>query len=269
MDSSMSTAHWDDVEAVDAAGVRSRDLGRAAGAVRLGLERVDAAPGARAWLGGADGIEETTYVLSGSGDGERPLRAGDVLLRAPGAAATEVVAGADGLTALTFRAGAAAGATPAGGPAGAAGAARNVDELPALDLDHGVARARAWWIGRALGATTVMVNRAEIAAGHEAAPLHCHSRLEELFVVVDGDGALVLGGAGRDEEEHPVRAGSIVSRPAATGIAHAFRAGAEGMSVLMCSDVDPDDMCFYPRSGKVAIRALGIVFRPELTTYWD
>jgi uncharacterized cupin superfamily protein len=74
---------------------------------------------------------------------------------------------------------------------------------------------------------------------------------------------------GADEEEHPVRAGSLVTRPAGTGVAHGFRAGEGGMTMLMYSDVDPGDMCFYPRSGKVFVRGLGIVFRPELVGYWD
>ena len=66
-----------------------------------------------------------------------------------------------------------------------------------------------------------------------------------------------------------MRAGSLVSRPAGTGIAHGFRAGDDGMTMLMYSDVDPNDMCFYPRSGKVMIRGLGVVFRPEHVGFWD
>ena len=84
--------------------------------------------------------------------------------------------------------------------------------------------------------------------------------------MLEGDGTLLLGA---DEAEHPVRAGSLVARPAGTGVAHGFRAGAGGMTLLMYSDVDPNDMSFYPRSGKVLMRGLGIVFRPELTTFWD
>jgi hypothetical protein len=28
-------------------------------------------------------------------------------------------------------------------------------------------------------------------------------------------------------------------------------------------------MCFYPRSGKVLLRGLGVIFRPERVGYWD
>ncbi len=34
-------------------------------------------------------------------------------------------------------------------------------------------------------------------------------------------------------------------------MAHAFRAGDDGMTLLMYGTRDPNDICFYPRSGKV------------------
>ena len=57
-------------------------------------------------------------------------------------------------------------------------------------------------------------------AGRLSGPPHCHAAEEEIFFVLDGDGTLLLG-----DEEHPVRAGSVVARPPGTGVAHAFRAG--------------------------------------------
>jgi len=41
------------------------------------------------------------------------------------------------------------------------------------------------------------------------------------------------------------------------------------MTLLMYSEVDPSDMCFYPRSGKIFVRGLGIVIRPELVSHRD
>ena len=56
-------------------------------------------------------------------------------------------------------------------------------------------------------------------------PPHCHSAEEEIFVVLDGTGdAAALGGEAASKSM-PVRRGSIVVRPAGTGVAHAFRAG--------------------------------------------
>ena len=56
----------------------------------------------------------------------------------------------------------------------------------------------------------------------EGFPPHCHGAEEELFVVLEGDGTLELG-----EERLPMRPGSVVSRPAGSGVAHTFRAVGE------------------------------------------
>jgi uncharacterized cupin superfamily protein len=87
---------------------------------------------------------------------------------------------------------------------------------------------------------------------------------EEIFVVLEGAGVLVLG-----EEETPVGAGCVVARPPATGVAHAFRAGPEGLTFLAYGTREPGDMCYYPRSGKVAFRGLGVIVRVEGLGYWD
>ena len=84
-------------------------------------------------------------------------------------------------------------------------------------------------------------------AGKLSAPPHCHSADEELFVVLDGDGTLFLG-----DEEHPVRPGTIVSRPAGTAVAHAIRAGPGPLVFLAYGTRVPNDICYYPRSGKLS-----------------
>ena len=101
------------------------------------------------------------------------------------------------------------------------------------------------------------------------APPHCHSAEEEIFVVLEGDGDLLLW----EEDgiaEQPVRAGSVVARPAGTGVGHAFRAGEQGMTVLMYGTRDPNDICYYPRSGKVYFTGLGLIARlGDSLDYWD
>ena len=84
--------------------------------------------------------------------------------------------------------------------------------------------------------------------------------------MLDGDGALELWGRGAESpEEHALRAGDVISRPAGTGVAHAFRAGARGLTYLAYGTREPNDMCFYPQSGRVSLRGLGIALRsPEI-----
>jgi uncharacterized cupin superfamily protein len=104
----------------------------------------------------------------------------------------------------------------------------------------------------------------EVAPGKEATAQHCHSVEEEIFVVLGGDGVLLLG-----DEELPVRAGSVVARPAGTGVAHLFRAGEGGLTYLAYGTRDSADVCYYPRSNKIAFRGIGIIARLERLDYWD
>lgn len=119
-------------------------------------------------------------------------------------------------------------------------------------------------LGRAAGSLATGLKHVEVKAGCWGSPLHCHSVEEELFVVLDGGGVLVLG-----EEETAVRAGTVVARPPGTGVAHAFRAGQDGLSLLAYGTREPGDMCFYPRSNKITFRGLGVVGRIERLDYWD
>ena len=59
--------------------------------------------------------------------------------------------------------------------------------------------------------------------------------------------------------------GDVVSRPAGTGVAHAISPGQEGITYLAYGTRETNDMCFYPRLGRVALRGLGIALRsPEI-----
>lgn len=144
----------------------------------------------------------------------------------------------------------------------------NVVALAALD-PVAVARARSDRtrrnFGRALGSVRSGLQHVEVAPGRESTAPHCHSCVEEIFVVLDGGGVLVLG-----EDETPVRAGSVVARPAGTGVAHVFRAGPAGLTYLAYSNRDHADVCWYPRSRKIGVRGIGIMFRVEpIDDYWD
>ena len=119
---------------------------------------------------------------------------------------------------------------------------------------------RARYMSREAGSVRTGLRHIEVFPGKLNAPPHCHSAEEEIFVVLDGEGQLLLW----EEDgtvEHPVQAGSVVCRPPGTGVAHAFRGGDDGMSLLTYGTRDPNDMCFYPRSRKLYIRGLGLITR--------
>lgn len=120
-------------------------------------------------------------------------------------------------------------------------------------------------LGAAAGAVRSGLTEISIAPGAAGHPPHCHSAEEELFVVLEGSGTLLLG-----DEREPIRAGGVVARPAGTGVAHSFEAGPEGLRFLAYGQHDPRDVCFYPRSSKISVRGIGSVrFLVEQVGYWD
>jgi uncharacterized cupin superfamily protein len=300
--------HWDDVESIAIGGAHLRGtrwrLGAAAGTRDVGLSRYRLAAGERAMPVHVHADEEELfYVLDGEGvswqDGRSyPVRAGDTILHRAGREAHAIVGAGDGLDVLAFGSGSPTGLTwlpraqawwngphwlPHDGPnpfaaEDAAGPLElpepegahprtilNLHDVPASDERRGDVAGERRNIGQAIGAQGSRLRHLVVAPGALTYPPHCHSAEEELFVVLDGTGHLLLG----DDDEHPVRPGSIVARPPGTGVAHAFRAGEEPLTLLAYSDRDPNDICFYPRSGKVSLRGIKAIFHVERVGYWD
>ncbi len=143
----------------------------------------------------------------------------------------------------------------------------SIVNLDAVDPDTqegtSVKRARRN-LGRAAGSRTCGLQHVEVVAGNESAPAHCHSLEEEIFVILAGEGVL-----GLDDAETPVTPGHVIVRPPATGIAHVFAAGQGGLTYLAYGTRDPGDVCYYPRSNKIAFRGVGVIARLEKLEYWD
>jgi uncharacterized cupin superfamily protein len=127
-------------------------------------------------------------------------------------------------------------------------------------------------LGRAAGSIKTGLRLYDVQAGMLQNPPHCHSAEEEIFVVLDGDGTVEVWPHlrfGGEHESHAVRPGHVVARPAGTGRPHAFRAGPHGLSMLAYGTRDPSDVTYYPRSGKVNIRGIGVIGRLDVLDYWD
>jgi uncharacterized cupin superfamily protein len=136
----------------------------------------------------------------------------------------------------------------------------NVADVEPVEHESTTLGRRTRYLSREAGSVRTGLRHLGVLPGKLNAPPHCHSAEEEIFVVLDGEGHLLLWEED-GVEEHPVHAGSIVCRPPGTGVAHAFRGGDDGMSLLTYGTRDPNDMCFYPRSRKLYIRGLGLITR--------
>ena len=140
----------------------------------------------------------------------------------------------------------------------------NVEDVEAVTVERPhVVRTRRN-LGRVAGSVTTGIQHVVVAPGKESAPAHCHSLEEEIFVILDGDGVVVLA-----DEETPVRPGHVISRPAGTGVAHMFRAGDSGLTYLAYGTRHSGDVCYYPRSNKIAFKGIGVIGRLEQLDYWD
>jgi uncharacterized cupin superfamily protein len=127
-------------------------------------------------------------------------------------------------------------------------------------------------LARAAGSRWTGLKHIEMNPGVLSGPPHVHSAEEEILVVLDGDGTLELTTSmppATEPELHPVRKGSVVARPPGTGVAHAFRAGDSGMTLIAWGTRDPNDICWYPRSKKIFWRGVGVVGRIEQLDYWE
>jgi uncharacterized cupin superfamily protein len=145
----------------------------------------------------------------------------------------------------------------------------NVADLEPVERETATIGRRVRFPGREAGSKRTGLRHSEVLPGKLNSPPHCHSLEEEIFVVLDGVGHLLLWEEA-GVEERPVRAGSIVVRPPSTGVAHSFRGGDDGMTLLMYGPREPGEVCYYPRSGKVYFVGLDLITRVgEQLDYWE
>ncbi len=282
-----------------------QDLGRAAGSADIGLNRIRFDPGRRPTPAHDHGAEEEIfYVLAGTGLSWRAgetheVRPGDCIVYRPGEGAHTLVARAEPMDVLAFGERRLAEVThlPRAGVfwAGAAwvddsvakghpwqreakagklelpaevsprpGWIVHLDDVEPEDTDRPGRRYRCRRLGVAAGGITSGLRHVAIAPDHHGWPRHCHSAEEELFVILSGTGTVRIG-----DEEAPVRAGHVIARPAGTGVAHAFRAGSEGLEYLSYGQRENNDIVYYPDSGKFFLAGVGVIGRVEQLGYWD
>jgi uncharacterized cupin superfamily protein len=282
-------------------------LGRAAGTAGVGVNRVRIAPGRLPTPPHSHGAsEEIYYVLGGSGlawqdDQVHEVRPGDCVIHRADEHEHTFVAGDAGLELLVYgtRHPTEIGWLPrsrairigwpwvegrdddpwdveAAGPPLAYG-----DPSPRPDniVNHEDVEPELWG---EKSVTHPLATRSRTALagfhwerlnpGQSGSVPHCHSEEEEIFVILDGSATLHLwpSPAGPGEpEEHALRPGHVVARPPGSRVSHSFRAGDDGVTMLIYGTRRPHDMCFYPRSNKIFFRGLGVIGRVEPLDYMD
>lgn len=272
-------AHWDEVESYEEKlghlGGAWTPLGRALGTRGVGVSRVQVDPGT--WsspLHRETADEEIFFLLDGSGislqdDKAYEVRAGDCIVHLAGREAHTLRAGDDGLDYLVYSNRRPTQSTvyprleassddpwdreSALGPPDVPELSERPPNIVNLDEVEGEFGGSWKRLGRDAGAEQTGLNWGRLDPGEEDDSPHCHSADEEIHVVLDGDGALFLG-----EEEHAVHRGHVVYRPPATGIAHGWRAGDRGLTVLFYGTREPNDIIYYPRTNEIYFKGVRV-----------
>jgi uncharacterized cupin superfamily protein len=306
----MGIAHWDDVEPRDLRRGPMQldriDLGHAAGSKGVGVARLKLDPGGRSSPVHVElDEEEIFYVLAGTGlswqSGKTyEVRTGDTIVHRVAEEDHTLIAGPDGLDVLAFgeRTNATASYLTRAGVLRMDATVKVAEDRHPWDLEADAGELElpepsprpsnivnrddvegeygGGWRGLAAAAGSVRtgLNWESFPAG-EAGVVHCHSDSEEIFVVLDGSGTLILvpspqqARRGTAEDEIALRAGHVISRPPATGIAHGIRAGDAGITYLAYGTRRPNDILYYPRSNKIYFRGVGLIARLEDLDYFD
>jgi uncharacterized cupin superfamily protein len=107
------------------------------------------------------------------------------------------------------------------------------------------------------------------APGRRLAPLHYHMLEEEQALILEGQVTLLLG-----DERYEMKAGDYICFPAGQKVGHSFmNSGSGPCSYLMIGERNPNEVCVYPDSNKLAVAALrterDIFDMSAVRRYWD
>ena len=132
----------------------------------------------------------------------------------------------------------------------------NLDDLEYREWSNGERFAgRMGEIATPLGAEKLGYNLTVVPAGKRAFPMHSHRVIEEMFLVLEGEGEIRY----RDDR-FPIRPGDVIHCPAggpetAHQIINTMDEG--DLKYLAVSTTDSPDICQYPDSGKTLVHHFG------------
>jgi uncharacterized cupin superfamily protein len=284
-----------------------RPLGRAAGATAVGVALIDIEPGCRSGpVHQHTSEEEIFFVLSGTGlawiDGAvHEVGPGDTIVCLAAGPLHTLIAGEGGLSVLAYgenhappvvrlpRAGmvrrgavwldaspddplereAAAGPLELPAPTPRPPCSVALDDVEVETDETGDFAIAERDVGRAAGSVRSGLRHNVVPPGKLNCPPHWHAAEHELFIVLEGGGTLELyDNQGALAEEHALRPGHCVARPAGTNRAHMLRAGEHGLTYLAYGTRDTSEIVYYPRSKKAWLGR--VLVRVELADdYWE
>ena len=127
----------------------------------------------------------------------------------------------------------------------------NESDLEWSELERGETRFRRKQLGEAADGDRIGCSLYELPDGKRSWPYHYHTGNEEAIYVLEGDGAIRLGG-----EKHDLEAGDYAALPADESGAHRVINDSEGaLRYLMFSTMAEPDLTVYPDSGKMGVYA--------------
>jgi len=120
----------------------------------------------------------------------------------------------------------------------------NLTELPEKFIDDPEfkSKLRTKYLGTAAGSEKLYINIDYIKPGGKSVKYHSHSKQEEFFAVLKGNGLLRL-----NNEEINVKTNDFLAKQAGKGIAHQFiNNGDDILIILDCGIQDDTDEVYYP-----------------------
>ena len=121
-----------------------------------------------------------------------------------------------------------------------------------------VSKKKTLLLGDAAGSEKIFVNMDYLKPGGKSKKYHSHSKQEEFFYVMKGEGILRI-----NEREVSVQEGDFVAKPAGKGIAHQFiNTGSRIMQIMDFGLREEEDIETYPDDNLILLKKQGMIFRP-------